>query len=421
MNAKTRFLTGSLATLAVASAMTLAGPSAQAADTADRPCGLPATPAVYTSLFHEPVLVEVPAVTHDEWLWERIVTTVEHEFAKVVSAAYDETDWTREVPGTVEHLWSLKVIDRAAVAAIPGTPEQGHFETVVVTPAVTVTEFQYIQHKTGRSRWAPEGWNAGNDEDEGWYRTDNTRVEILTPEVSEQQWVVDQAAIEGTPAVTELSHTEEVWAASTPGADWTGPHDSRTVGGSTESTTTTGDDLPAGNAWNKLDTRHVPAVVDTVWAQTAPDGYIPTGDTRDLAIPEQTDVPSAAAPDGEGWSRIAGSLVVVVDQPTTTDLIPGYTEQVEILPAMPATEPCVEGPEAPDTDEPSNSAVAGPQADDAGEGAGTSTVASAAGASTASVLPATGNAVSPLITAGGFAALLAGSALVRVARRRQAD
>jgi LPXTG-motif cell wall-anchored protein len=235
-------------------------------------------------------------------------------------------------------------------------------------------------------------------------------VEVVTPEVSEQQWIVDQAASEGTPAVTQLSHTEEVWAASTPGADWTGPHDSRTVGGSTESTTTTGDDLPAGNGWNKVDTRHVPAVVETVWAQAAPDGYIPTGGIRDLATPEQTDVPSAVAPDGEGWSRIAGSLVVVVDQPATTDLIPGHTEQVEILPAMPSTEPCVEGPETPDTDEPSNSAVAGPQADDAGEGAGT-----------APVLPATGNAVSPLITAGGLAALLAGSALVRVGRRRQAD
>jgi LPXTG-motif cell wall-anchored protein len=77
---------------------------------------------------------------------------------------------------------------------------------------------------------------------------------------------------------------------------------------------------------------------------------------------------------------------------------------------MPATEPCVEAPVAPGTNAPSNTSVAGPQADDAGEGAGT-----------APVLPATGNAVSPLITAGGFAALLAGSALVRVGRRRQAD
>ena len=65
----TRFLTGSLATLAVASAFTLAAPTAQAAE--DRPCGQPEIAAVYDAVEIPAVFRTVPAVTHSEWLWER--------------------------------------------------------------------------------------------------------------------------------------------------------------------------------------------------------------------------------------------------------------------------------------------------------------------------------------------------------------
>lgn len=422
MTRSTRYLTGSLATMAVASAMTLTAPSASAADGADRPCGLVAVPAAFVSVIHEPVLREIPAVTHQEWRWERMVTTHELEYAKVLSPATTETDWTREVPGATEYLWSRTVIDQAAVPAVPGTPAQGHFETVVVTPEVTVTLLEYVQHQTGNTRWEEAGWNATNNPQQGWYLSGNTRPEVLTPAVTEQRWVVDQPAVPGTPAVPEVSHTETTWAAASPGAGWVGPLDSRTDAGDTESTTTTGDQAPAGAGWVQQAVRQIPAVVDTIWALVAPVGYTATGESRVLEVtPEQTDATSADAPAGEGWSRIAESLTVVVDQPAGTEVLSdGWTEDVEVSPALAATPAC---PTVPDT---ATAAVAGPKAGGAttvaGVQAGTSGGASsvvAAATGGATVLPATGNPASPILLATAIGTLLAGGALVRIGRRRQ--
>ncbi len=47
------------------------------------------------------------------------------------------------------------VIDQAALPAIPGTPEVGHFVTVVVTPAVTETMFEYQHQVTGNPSLQP--------------------------------------------------------------------------------------------------------------------------------------------------------------------------------------------------------------------------------------------------------------------------
>jgi LPXTG-motif cell wall-anchored protein len=403
MTPKIRILTGSLATLAVASAVTLASPSAYAADQASRGCGQPAVPAVYTSVSHDPVLRAVPAVTHDEWRWQRQVTSYEYEFARIVSAAYTESDWTRDVAGTTEYQWSHKVVDRDAV---PGSPEQGHFETVVVTPAVTVTQFEYIQQQNGMTRWERDGWNgehAGVDDGRGWLKTGNTREEVVTPAVTDQQWVVDQAA---TPAVDEVSHLEYTWATASPGADWAGPLDSRTVGGGTESATTTGDDVPAGSGWTLTETHVVAAVVDTVWAPDAPAGYDPTGAARvsDVST-EETDATSAVAPDGYGWTQVDGSHVVVVDQPETFEIVgEGWTEQVLVSPEVPATAPCADAPPAG-----GSTVVSGVH--------GGSASAPVGGA--AAVLPNTGNPVSPVLLTAGLGALLAGGVLVHVGRKRR--
>lgn len=405
MNTTTRFLTGSLASLAVASAVTLAAPSAQATDGPTRPCGQPAVPATSHSVTHDPELRAVPALTHDEWRWQRDVTTDEFEYSKVLSAARTETDWTRDVPGTTEYKWSHKVIDQAAV---PGTPEQGHHETVVVTPAVTVTMFEYVQQQTGKTRWEAEGWNADKgdtDTGKGWTKTGNTREDVLTPEVTADQWVVDQPAV---PAVDEVSHLEYDWSAVTPGADWVGPLDTRLVGGSTETTTTDGD-APTGDGWTQVETRTFPAVLDTVWALTAPDGYDPTGNSRvhDVTT-EQTDTTSAEAPDGDGWSQVADSLVVVVDRAASTEVVtPGWTEQVEDSPALPATAPC---PTTPSTD--GNAGASSPS------NGGSAVAGNGAAAPAATVLPATGNPVSPLLVTAGLGAVLAGGVLVRFGRRR---
>lgn len=419
MTRSTRYLTGGLATMAVASAMTLSAPSASAAEVPDRPCGQAAVPAAFLSVIHEPVLREVPAVTHQEWRWERTVTTHELEYAKVLFPATTETDWTREVAGLTEHLWSRTVVDQAAVPAVPDTAEQGHHETVIVTPAVTVTLFEYVQHRTGNTRWREDGWNADNDPDQGWYKSGNTRQEILTQADTEQRWIVDQPAVPGTPAIPEISHTETTWAPSSPGVAWTGPLDTRIVGGGTESTTTAGDDTPAGAGWIQQTVRQIPAVVDTIWAPVAPAGYTATGGSRVHSVTtEQTEATSADAPAGDGWSRITGSVVVVVDQPAGAEVIgDGWAETVQVSPALDATAPCPTAPEA------ATAGAAGPKADASTAVAGVQThgasTAVAAAAAGTTVLPATGNPASPILLATAFGSLVAGGALVRIGRRRQ--
>ncbi len=384
MDLKTRFLTGGLASLAVASAVTLAAPSAYAQSGATPPCGRPEVPAVYVTVVHDPELRVAPALTHDEWRWQRDVTTDEYEFSKVVS------------PAATEYLWSHKVVDQAAVPAVPGTPEQGHHETVVVTPAVTVTLFEYVQQQTGKTRWERDGWNgehADDDDGKGWFKDGNTREDVVTPAVTEDHWVVDQPATPGTPAVEEISHQKTAWADSAPGDDWTGPLDSRTI----------------------------PAAVDIVWALDAPDGYTATGASRvhDVTT-EEADGTSATAPDGDGWTAVTGSVVSVVDVPEHTELIgEGYIEQVLASPAIPASDPCPETPADGSTSD------GGTASDPVGEGAtGTTAVgaahaANAAVAHSATVLPETGNPASPWLLAAGAGALAAGTVLVRAGRRRR--
>jgi hypothetical protein len=399
----TRFLTGSIASLAVASAVTLGAPAAQAAEVPARDCGQPAVPADYVTVFHDPVLRHVPAVTHEEWRWQRDVTTYEQEYSRIVTPAHTESDWTRAVAGTTEYLWSHVVVDHPAV---PSSPEQGHHETVVVTPAVTVTVFEYVQQQTGKTRWERDGWNGEHgdvDDGRGWFKTGNTREDVVTPAVTEERWVVDQPAIPGSDAIT---HVVTAWAASSPGADWTGPGDSRVVGGGTESATTTDADVPAGAGWTKVTTRTIPAVLDVVWALTQPDGYDATGASRvhDVAH-EESDSTSADAPAGDGWTQVDGSRVVVVDQPESTEVVgQGWTEQVLVSPALAATPPC---PASED-----GAAVAGPSTPAAHGNA-------AAAAPTSTVLPATGNPVSTLLLSAGLGALVAGSVLVRSGRRRR--
>jgi hypothetical protein len=421
MNRNARLLAGGLASAAVASAVTLTAPTAYATDGADRPCGQPAVPAVFVTVITEPVLRLVPAVTHDEWRWQREVTTFEQEFSRLVSPAGTETDWVRA--GTVEQLWAHKVVDQVAVDAVAGTPEQGHFDTVVVTPAVTATLFEYVQQQTGQTRWERADWNTQNgnaDTGKGWTRTGASRDDVVTEAVTSQVWVVDQAAVPGTPAVPEVSHLEYSWSETSPGSGWTGPLDSRTVGGG-ETATTTGDDVPSGVGWAKTATREIPAHVDTVWADEAPDGYAATGASRVKHVTtEQTSDPSATAPAGDGWSQVAESRVVVVDVPETTEVVSrGSVVQAEVSPEIPGTPAC------PEASPVLGGSVASPTGVAAQTGhhavkpaknhAGSQVQGAAAAAAT--VLPAAGSPVSPLLVTAGLSALLAGGVLVRISRR----
>jgi hypothetical protein len=404
----TRILTGGLATLAVSACFGFTSP-AFAAQGEDRPCGSAAVGAVYTSVVVDPVFRTVPAVTHTEWRWQRDVSNLEFEFGKELSAAHVETDWSRAVPGETEYLFTHTVIDLAGVPAVPGTDEVGHFETVTIAPAVTQEEDEYVHQVTGKTRWESPDWGAQNGNGNGWVKTGNTRQVEVTPAVTEQNWVVDVPAIPGTPAVPEQSHTESVWAAASPGAGWSGPQDTRTTAGTTEHQTTAGD-APAGSGWVLDATRTFDAVIDLVWAVTAPDGYTPTGDSRVASVDHQeSEDTSATAPAGEGWSTIDGSEITKVDVPETQVLVtPGSVDQLLVSPALPATAPCVQAPADSGTDSGGGSQTAGPQAAPA---------AAETAAPAATVLPNTGG-VPGWMAPAGVAAIIAGASLVRGARRR---
>ena len=415
----TRFLTGSLAGLAVASAFTLATPAANADVLQDRPCGAPAVEAVYETIVHPPVFRTIPAVTHLEWRWERDVTAYEFQFSKEISPAGVETDWTRSVPGPTEYLFSHKVITQAAVPATPETPATGHFDTVVITPAVTVFEVEYRQQSNGKLRWESPDFGGQNG---GWEKTGNTRDRVLVRAVTAPAWVIDTPLIPGTPAIPEVSHTDTTWATTSPGADWVGPLQERPGTPTTENATTDGS-APAGAGWKLVDTRVIDAVIDTLWATTAPDGYTPTGASRIAGTDhEETAAPSAVAPEGEGWTKVAGSESLVTDTPETTELVtPGSTEQVLLSPALPATDACVAGPTdgGGGADGPEVATESGNSTDD-GVLAPVADQAAAAPSTVDTVLPNTGNGVPPWMAPTGIAAMLAGAVLIRKARSNEA-
>jgi len=402
----TRFLTGSLATLAIASAFTLAAPAAQAADAADRPCGLPGIAAVYDSVVVPPVFRTVPAVVHSEWLWEREVPTYEYEFSKQISPAGVEADWTREVPGPLEFLFTRTVVDSPAVPGIPAVPAVGHWETVVITPAVVLTEVEYQHERTGNLRWEDENWGAQNGAGSGWTKTGNTRQVEITPAVTTQTWIIDVPGTPAVPAVPEVSHPESQWAFTTPAGDgWT--QVGERPGPTTTENATTDGDAPAGDGWTLVDSRTIDAVVDTVWALVAPDGYTPTGASQVAGSShEETADPAEEAPAGDGWTKVAASEVVVTDVPETQELVtPGSVEQVLVSPAVPASDPCVVAP----SDE-----VAGPgtspQAPETAQGAAAPVV---------DVLPNTGNDLPTWMAPAGFAVMLAGIGMIRFGRRTE--
>ncbi|WP_157537098.1 LPXTG cell wall anchor domain-containing protein [Nocardioides sp. Root190] len=341
-----------LAPVALAAAAVIGfGPmgSAQAAE-----CGQPAVPAVFESVEHPAVLTTVPAVTHLEWTWRRDVASVETEHARTV-------------------------IDRAHV---PAVAEQGHHETRVVTPAVLTTEWEYVQHQTGRTRWEAPGWNAGEN-GKGWSPTGVTREVEKSAAVTEQVWVIDSPAVA---EVTELSHQELVWVAA---------------------------------------------------GAVAPAGYDATGATRPGApVEELSPGTSAEAPAGVGWTQVAGSGVSVVDEEAHERVEQeAWVEDVLVTPEVPATEACAspvdgedtdgedtdgEDTDGEDTDGEDTDGEDGLIVDDIddpsveGEVAG---IANNSGvvptAAVGEVLPATGNGVEPWLLALGAVSLLAGAGLVR--------
>lgn len=434
-----------LAPIALATAAVIGfGPGASAASADEATCGQPAVPAVYDTVEHPAVITVVPAVTHPEWRWQRSVATTESAFAALVQPARGTWTWSRTVD-VLEREFVWTVIDRAHV---PAVPEAGHVETRVVTPAVVRTLWEYVQQKTGNTRWEAEGWNAG-DNGKGWEWTGATDDVVVTPAVTAQVWVVDRPAV---PEVTELSHQETAWVAdgATPPAGSSATGATRLTAGSPESVELPDGETPAGAGWSRgAWTETAAAVTDLVWVPqgaTAPDGYDATGATRAGApVHEETGATSATAPDGDGWEQVPGSETTVVDAEAHDRVdAEAWTEQVLVSPEVPATDDCPEEPtdggdggdgdggESDGGDDGEVGGEVGGEDDDAeeptgddlldgdvvvdqteGEVGGIATTATTATGGSADVLPATGNGTQPWLLGLGAASVVAGAALVR--------
>lgn len=422
-----------LAPIALATAAVIGfGPAASAASADEATCGQPAVPAVYESVEHPAVVTQVPAVTHHEWRWQRSVATTETAFATLVRPPRGTWTWSRAVD-VVEREFVWTVIDRAHV---PAVPEAGHAETRVVTPAVVQTLWEYVQQKTGNTRWEAEGWNAG-DNGKGWEWTGATDDVVVSPAVTEEVWVVDSPAV---PEVTALSHQESAWVAdgATPPAGSSATGATRVAGGSLESVDLPDGETPVGAGWTRgAWTETAAAVTDLVWVPegaTAPDGYDATGATRAGAPGhEETTATSATAPAGDGWEQVVGSQTTVVDT-AAYDRVDeeAWTEQVLVSPEVPATDDCPEEPtdgggeddggedeggevggQVDGAEEPTgDDLLDGDAVVDQTEGEVGGVVTAAAGGS-ADVLPATGNGTEPWLLGLGAASLVAGAVLVR--------
>lgn len=410
---RTSFSTAGLATLAIAGALTLGAPAAYAEEAT---CGSEVTTTIVTPA----VIRTVDAVTHLEWLWERDVVVTEQEFSAVLEDAWVEIDWTREVAGPTELRFTRSVVDQAAVPAVPGTPEEGHDETVVLTPAVVETQDEYRHETTGNVRWERSDWGAQNGQGKGWKKTGATREVETAAAVTEVRWVVDVPAVPGTPAVPEQSHVEEAWALSSPGDGWAPTGESRPGAEVVEHATTAGA-TPDGAGWRETARRESVAVIDTVWAGAAPEGYTPTGAARVASVVhEVTSETSAVAPAGEGWTQVVGSEVVITDVASYDEVVTPEVTQILLSPPCGDDEPPVDVVEPPvDVVEPPVvDVVEPPVADDENVAvAGPQVLPQAAAAEVATVLPNTGG-INAWTAPAGLLSLLAGAVAALGSRRR---
>jgi LPXTG-motif cell wall-anchored protein len=414
---RTRFLTSSLATVAVAAAFTLAAPPANAVDAAQQ-CGQPAVTQAH------------PAITHTEWLWQR--TQIEQasytstDYQRVAAEySYTDYEWERYVPQShVESQWRRLV---------PATQDQWHFEDgELITPAQeAVYETLYLytnKPKTGGENGNEEKWYVEGEQPGGFIKVvpeETKQGDLITPATDA---VYEQVKVVDVPGVPEHYDYSPFQTEAPEGDGWE-LADSRTVTDepkhevSTNQTGTT----PAGDGWSLTST-----TPHSDWFYVAPDtsvnAWAPTGNEADPE-PFSTDS-SGTPPTGPGWEQIGQHQVSAVTSTVTTPARSAqapdsdydwskversaktvtdkkaYTEIV-----TPATEPCpIEdgGVTAPVDRE-----------EVLGEGQPTPVAPQAAVATPHSVLPNTGNGASLGITLAGLGSLAAGAVLMMVSRRRR--
>jgi hypothetical protein len=382
MRNRTLIYTGGLATVAV-----LGLGAASPASAAAAACGQQAT---YATVIVPAVTQTVPATTRVESLWSREVATTRHEATRT-TPGYDVVRWSRTSQQR-ELEYSEKVIDQKYVAATPDIPAVYRTDTVVI-PAVTMTLFEYAQLiDPTHTRWEEEGWNAG-PKGKGWSPTGLTEPVITVPEHTETVQVLVSAAVPGTPEAPELSHLEYSWLpeGDTPAAGLTATGASRLVPGATETEDLPAGQAPAGDGWvlgAVVDT--VQALVETIWlgeGDSLPVGFVLTGVVDVVSSVETTSAPSADAPAGDGWARVAGTESTVEVAPATVvEVTPATTTQVLATPAAACASEAV-------------SAV------------------STSSAALAGVLPTTGSPVRSGLLAAALTSLVAGVVLVRRSRR----
>lgn len=379
---------GGLATVAV---LGLGAASPAAAAT----CGQPAT---YATVVVPAVTETVPAVTRVESLWSREVTTTRREATRT-TPGYDVVRWSRTSEQR-ELEYSEKVVDQEYAPAVADVPAVYRTETVVI-PAVTMTLFEYAQLiDPTHTRWEEEGWNAG-PKGKGWSATGLTDLVVVEPERTELVEVLVSAAVPGTPEVPEISHLEFSWLpeGDAPAAGLTATGNSRLVPDGSETVDLPEGETPAGAGWvlgAVVDT--VEALVETTWlteGEILPTGFSETGVVELLSSLETTSTKSADAPEGEGWSRVAGTEATVEVAPAQVVVVaPATSVQTMVKPADNSA--CLSGEVSPVR---ASTALSG---------------------ALPGALPATGSPVTSGLLAGALTSLLAGIVLVRRSRRASA-
>ncbi|HWU22963.1 MAG TPA: LPXTG cell wall anchor domain-containing protein [Nocardioides sp.] len=295
---------------------------------------------------------------------------------------------TDVVPGTTTTTWlwtrSVATTERQYSTVVVDQPAQDAVpEQGHSVTTTTVLTWTYQQQTTDATRCVDSPtWN-GPDNAKGWTLVGPCDTTETTT------WVVDSPAV---PAVPEVTHLEYVWVAE-------------------------GDNPPAG--------------------------YDATDATRPGTPVTETADRSATAPDGDGWSQVAGSEESTTTPDTVEVVTPAWDEDVLVSPAIPATAACTPVPDPDPVTDPDPVAnphpgVVLPGTVDLGSHPGhthevLATPPSAAQPEPATVvlaahtpsaapvasatLPNTGNPIDPWLLALGGALVLGGTGVVIRARR----
>lgn len=355
---RSRFLTSSLAAVAIASAITFTAAPANAADAqpGTQTCGQPAV-----TLPHE-------AITHQEWLWQYDEVSAEaytrYQFERTLQEyGYTTYDWTRHVvtqeyvPGVpavpavyeILHEWQLALPDstettdwvRTAPANEEGYGDWTQIDEKTVEDAPAQTEeridpnepepYAFVQDNTGKVEYRDSAsFNGGDDpeHDKGWNRDsalDKTITVIIKPAETHEEYRFQRVVPGGF---------ETQWAADSPGSGWVDTGQTTTGDLITpaqdavpaieeeshdESSVTTAPTPPAGDDWQLVD-----STLHTMSSYTAPDTstepWQPVGTgTQELGW----SLDPNTAPEGDGWSatgvteNVAAQTQPVLSQSTS--------------------------------------------------------------------------------------------------------